>query len=71
MRLDLSGAALTGLRDLTGGPGAVTLNTPVRYEAVEGDAAPGGDALDADQVERLRTIQMMLFLRFCICSTGE
>ncbi len=51
------GAVLTGLRDLTGGPGAVTLNTPVRYEAAGDGAAPGGDAFDADQVERLRTME--------------
>ena len=54
---DRFGAVLTGLRDLTGGPGAVTLNTPVRYEATDGGTAPGGDALDADQVERLRTME--------------
>ena len=57
------GAVLTGLRDLTGGPGAVTLNTPVRYaagiggEAAGDGAAPSGDAFDADQVERLRTME--------------
>ena len=54
---DRFGAVITGLRDLTGGPGAVTLNTPVRYEAADGGTAPGGDALDADQVERLRTMK--------------
>lgn len=54
---DRFGAVITGLRDLTGGPGAVTLNTPVRYEATDGGTAPGGDALDAYQVERLRTME--------------